>query len=668
MGAAHVREASSVTFRGHSCATAPSYPHSLESLSFVRASRENGGMTAHPQEVDADAGDPTRRQLDAVRRRGPLALAELLGDQAFLLAELATVPGTLFAALGEGTGEGGERMPDHFSAVIGRLHEQRAALEALEVRAVVGLAEATRRQMHAAAQAEAAQEAESAAPAPELDQRAERAAAREFSMITRRSPSGAGRTLGACTRMVESMPEMLRALATGQVDAENIHSAAASLAPLSPGQREQVDRGLAQRLPALDGAGRKRWKREVAAQIEAADPRGELRRHQHARTRRHVTMRPGEHGMATISAHLSALDAAKIRKRLSLEAERLRAQGDRRGHEAIQADTFADTLLGRSDGMDPTRLDIGVILTDRALLTPSRGDIARIEGYGPVSSESLREELRSVLSSKRQEMDAALGADGPAARAALRRLYTHPTTGELVAMESVGRAFPPALARFILWRDVTCRGPFCDAPIRQTDHITPHAAGGRTCSDNGEGVCAHCNDKEQQTRTVQRDDAPENPGHRVTWTSRSGITRTTTADPLGPATPPGSMALPGPAALPGPVAPPGSAAPLGPAALLGSAAPLGPAGLPRSIDPAASAGPTDPAGPGGSIRSAGAFDGGQRAARRSGPRRSQERRAATVRRRTPPRRAPSRRAPSRRAARRRADGGRRSSEGDGEDA
>ncbi|MGP5670512.1 HNH endonuclease [Brachybacterium alimentarium] len=486
-------------------------------------------MTETLQGDDAEAGDPTRQLLDAVRDRGPLALAELLGDQAFLLIELATRPGILFDAAG-----GGEEAhtPEHYSAVVGRLHEQQAALQALEARAVVGLADAIRLKARADAMANAAQEPEAAPAKKATDERAERTATRELSMVTGASPARAGRTLGRSRRLVESMPEMLHALATGQAAPEKVRSAAVSVAPLSPAQRKEVDRGLARRLPSLDGAGVKRWKREVTAQIEASDPTGAARRHQHARTKRHVTVRPGEHGMATVSAHIPALDAAKIRKRLSLESERLRAHGDRRGHQAIQADTFIDTLLGREDGMDPTRLDIGVIITDRALFSPSRGDLARIEGYGPVPSESLREELRSTLSRRKQQMDSALGQDGPAARADLRRLYTHPTTGELVAMDSVGRAFPPALARFILWRDVTCRGPFCDAPIRQTDHIRPYAAGGPTCSDNGEGTCAFCNDKENQVRSVERSGDTADSGHRVTWTSSTGVTRTTTAEPL----------------------------------------------------------------------------------------------------------------------------------------
>src|SRR5699024_3628163 len=114
---------------------------------------------------------------------------------------------------------------------------------------------------------------------------------------------------------------------------------------------------------------------------------GASRRHQRAARDRHVTVTPVNHGMASLNARLPARDAVLVRKRLSLEAERLRAQGDHRGHHAIMADCLVDTLLGREDAMDPTMLDIGMIITDRALIDPGAGDIAQIEGYGPVPGD-----------------------------------------------------------------------------------------------------------------------------------------------------------------------------------------------------------------------------------------------------------------------------------------
>src|SRR5699024_3360945 len=136
----------------------------------------------------------------------------------------------------------------------------------------------------------------------------------------------------------------------------------------------------------------------------------------------------------------------------------------------------------------------------RALLTPKHGEFSQCEGSGPVAAEAVRAQLRASLEEPSDPDQDPFGPDGPALRAVLRRLYTHPVTGELVAVESEARAFPEKLGRFLTLRDSTCRGPFCDAPIRQHDHIVPHSRGGPTSVDNGQGLCAHCKQKEQQPR------------------------------------------------------------------------------------------------------------------------------------------------------------------------
>ncbi|PCC39433.1 hypothetical protein CIK66_09260 [Brachybacterium alimentarium] len=475
-------------------------------------------MNHFAQGTEAAAGDdPARQLLDAVRTSGPTALAELLGDQGFLLVELATQPSGLFSPASGSSSQ--------YSDVLRRLHEQRAAMDALEMRCIVALADAFREEDRATADADAAQEPDAVEALEETERRAERAAIRDVSMRTRRSPALAGRTLSSARRLVESMPVMLRAVAKGQLSEGAARSTAASVAALTPARREQVDALLGDRLAPLDGCGTEQWRGEVAAAIAESDPEGEARRHAHARQGRSVSVRRGEHGMAVVSARLPAMDAMKIRKRLSLEAERLRASGDRRGHQQIQADSFVASLLGLEDGIDRTDLDLGVIITDRALLNPGCGDLAQIEGYGPITAEAVRAEVEDGLRALTHGAEESLGTDTAAAKLALRRLYTHPTTGELVAVESIGRVFPKALARFIRWRDMTCRGPFCNAPIRHADHIKPHAAGGHTCLDNGQGLCAFCNDKEEQTAAVERE--PDSSGHRVTWTSRTGATRGT---------------------------------------------------------------------------------------------------------------------------------------------
>ena len=509
-------------------------------------------MSLAVQDLDPAAGDPHRRLVDAVRAGGPQRLAEELGDRAHDLRALTGISRELFVAA--------DRSAEAFRDVVGSLHAMRSALEALETHAVVALADSLTLRKQAEARADAAQEpGEGPAPASVL-RAASREAAREVSMLTRRSPAAASHSLAARRRLVVDMPEMLTALADSQVTAQDAYRTSRSFAPLTSAQRREADRLLGQRLPYLDGAGSQEWDDARAAAISLADPEGEARRHQVAKRERHVKVRRGAHGMAALSAHLPALYAALVRKRLSLEAVRLRAGGDRRGHQAIQADSLVDTLLGRGGGMEPVTLDIGVIITDRVLLDPGVGDLAQIEGYGTVPAEAVRESLRGPLdaiiaadqharhaqhdpcdqhaqhdpcdqhASEGASQDCpeeSYGPDGPALRAVLRRLYEHPRAPELVAIESHARAFPAALARFIRLRDRTCRGPHCNAPIRHIDHIHPHATGGPTSLDNGQGACACCNDKELQLKSVQRVGDPAADGHVVEWTTRLGTTRRT---------------------------------------------------------------------------------------------------------------------------------------------
>src|SRR5699024_12316785 len=107
-------------------------------------------------------------------------------------------------------------------------------------------------------------------------------------------------------------------------------------------------------------------------------------RHLPAKGVRGVTYRHQPHGMGSLTLTLPALDATLARKRLSLEAERLRASGDRRGRSAIMADAAANALIGREGGIESATFDVGVIITDRALLDPEGADTAVIEGYGTV--------------------------------------------------------------------------------------------------------------------------------------------------------------------------------------------------------------------------------------------------------------------------------------------
>jgi hypothetical protein len=116
----------------------------------------------------------------------------------------------------------------------------------------------------------------------------------------------------------------------------------------------------------------------------------------------------------------------------------------------------------------------------------------------------------------------------------VRRLYTDPDTGQLVAMESTRRVFAGNLRRMLVLRDGACRTPWCGAPIRHGDHVTDFADGGPTSLPNAQGLCERCN----QTKALPGWSAEvldATPGrHTVRTTTPTGHTYDSTAPPMLP--------------------------------------------------------------------------------------------------------------------------------------
>ena len=156
---------------------------------------------------------------------------------------------------------------------------------------------------------------------------------------------------------------------------------------------------------------------------------------------------------------------------------------------------------------------LGIVMTDAALFGGA-DDAAHLEGFGPIPAELAREIVYGAVS------------DG--GQVSIRRLYTSPETGELLAMDARTRTFRGNLARFIRLRDRTCRTPWCDAPIRHIDHVQPHDADGPTSDSNGQGLCEACNYAKQAPRWRAR---PE-PDGSVTTTLPTGHTHSTRPPPL----------------------------------------------------------------------------------------------------------------------------------------
>ena len=107
-------------------------------------------MTLAVQDLGAAAGDPHQQLIEAVRAGGPGALAEELGDRAHVLSALTGFPQELFTPA--------DPSAEAFRDVIGSLHSLRSAIDALETRAVVALADSLTLRRQAEARAHAAQD------------------------------------------------------------------------------------------------------------------------------------------------------------------------------------------------------------------------------------------------------------------------------------------------------------------------------------------------------------------------------------------------------------------------------------------------------------------------------------------------------------------------------
>jgi hypothetical protein len=148
------------------------------------------------------------------------------------------------------------------------------------------------------------------------------------------------------------------------------------------------------------------------------------------------------------------------------------------GTPTTDGTTTAAAASSGSAGLH-TRVGVQVhlVVTDLTLFgiqdTP-----AEIFGLGPVPAHLARDMVRTATTHH---------------AATLKRLYTHPATGALVAMESKARTFPDGLAQMIGLRDKFCRHPYCDSPIKHLDHIQPYSHGGPTSFTNGQGLCARHN-------------------------------------------------------------------------------------------------------------------------------------------------------------------------------
>ena len=292
--------------------------------------------------------------------------------------------------------------------------------------------------------------------------------------------------------LVHEMPYTMAALERGQLSEYRALLIVRESACLSLQDRRTLDAELAEEANGFDGWGNRRVAAEAKRITARLDAAAVVERNSKAAKDRCVTTRPAPNGMVYVTLLMPLDQGVGMYAALKREADTC---GDGRPQGQVMTDTAYQRVTG-TPAEQPVSVSLNLVMADTTLAGDDT-EPAWLDGYGPIPAG-----FACKLTG-----DAATDAK---AKATLRRLYRHPKSGQLVAMESRARIFPKGLAAFIGIRDRTCRTPYCDAPIRHRDHATPDREGGKTSALNGLGKCEACNY------------AKEAPGWRVSTSEHDG--------------------------------------------------------------------------------------------------------------------------------------------------
>ncbi len=230
------------------------------------------------------------------------------------------------------------------------------------------------------------------------------------------------------------------------------------------------------------------------------DPDAADRRARRERDEQRVTVSDGWSGTASLSVCMESERVAACHDALRREARARKAAGADQRLGQLMCQVLFERLTGAASVTD-VKAQVNLVMTDTTLFALSDAP-ANLIGCGPLPAHAAR-----LLATSRN--------------ASLRRLYTDPVDGSVVAADTQRRCFDGSLADLITVRDQQCRGIRCASPITAKDHVVEHANGGRTSFDNGQGLSTNCHttrEHPEMTVTKAADSA------MITWRTPSGLT------------------------------------------------------------------------------------------------------------------------------------------------
>ncbi|GAA1925447.1 HNH endonuclease [Nocardioides hwasunensis] len=310
-----------------------------------------------------------------------------------------------------------------------------------------------------------------------------RGVAHEVALARRESPHAGGRLLGLGKALVREMPHTLDALRSGAVSEWRATLLVRETACLSREDRSAVDDELAGTPEAAAELGRMGTRAIVAAARRVAyrlDPQAVVDRTARAADDRYVSLRPAPDCMAQLTALLPVAQGVAAYAALKAEADSAQASGDPRTRGQVMADALVTGITGQ-ERADAVPVCVNLVMDADALLGSGTGT-AEVSAPGAGSVGPIPAAIAAGILSA-----------APDHGRWIRRLFTRPATGQLVATESRQRAFPAGIAQLITLVHPTCRTPWCDAPAIQADHVRDLAKGGATALHNVQGLCQACN-------------------------------------------------------------------------------------------------------------------------------------------------------------------------------
>lgn len=295
----------------------------------------------------------------------------------------------------------------------------------------------------------------------------------EVALARRVSRARGSALLGFSRTLIMDMPNTFGALKSGTISEEKARIVVKETTWLPREKRQEVDERMRERLAEV---GIRRLGNEVRALAQKLDQKAAVDHLERRTEERTVTVRPAPGNMAYLTALLPMPQAVAAYANLSRSAQSLIGSGQSEGNS--QSQLMADLLVQRLTGQESAEAiptEVHVVMNESSLFAPGE-EPAWFPGFGPIPAES----ARNFVAANEAEVF-------------LRRLYTRPTDGQLVRMDSRRREFTGLLRRMVIIRDDVCRSPWCEAQIKHADHVDSFAGGGETGWDNASGLCAACN-------------------------------------------------------------------------------------------------------------------------------------------------------------------------------